>query len=402
MFETVTINGNTYSEAAINAMDRASLRVIARLLQETKFPDVSRIWIGSMASTNDLRDFVLGRPTKADRTGPQNGSANNGDAASLLAQAIAAIQADSVAKVSQDDLDDIKGLIAARQNEAVNYIDQSVSSLSAELKALIDSSCKAVSFVVNEVEVGRSEGLRHVGFDDLCADVLAFKATGRTEEANFWLTGEAGTGKTTAAKKLAQLMNLPFRFNGAIDSEYKLRGFIDANGRVISTPFRLAYEHGGVYLFDEVDSSLPSACLAFNAALSNGCYDFPGADMPIPRHADCIVLAASNTWGGPTGEYVGRFRQDGAFMDRFMRVAWETDEVLEEALCVNKEWCSYVQRCRAGARKHGVQHIISPRATFKGDIMLGAGRPWNRVVDLCVRKGLADTQWEQIQSEVNA
>lgn len=396
--ETVTINGNSYSIAQINAMDRASLRTIARILQETKFPDVSRAWIGSMASTNDLRDFVLGKPVKADHMGTLNGNGGNGnDAASLLAQAIQAIQADSVGKVSRDDLDNIYGSINARQNELVNYVDAET----AKLKELIDSSCKTVSFVVNEVEVARAGGLRHVGFDDLYADVLAFKACKQTEKANFWLTGEAGTGKTTAAKKLAELMGLPFRFNGAIDSEYKLRGFIDANGRIVSTPFRLAYEFGGIYLFDEVDSSLPSACLAFNAALANGCYDFPGSDMPIPRHPDCIILAASNTWGGPTGDYVGRFKQDGAFMDRFMRINWETDEALESALCANKDWCAYVQTCRAAAAKHGIEHIISPRATFNGDVMLSVGRPWQRAVDLCVRKGLCDEDWSKIQAGVS-
>jgi ATPase family associated with various cellular activities (AAA) len=405
-FETVTINGNEYTVAQIEAMDRASLRVIARLLQETKFPDVSRAWIGSMATTQDLRDFVLGRTVKADHTGTLNGngqahSANGSDAASLLAQAIAAIQADSVGKVSQDDLAEINKSIDARQNEVVNYVDHVTNKLGTELRELLAKSWTKVSFVVNEVEVARVEGLRHKGFDDLYADVLAFKATKQTEKANFWLTGEAGTGKTTAAKKLAELMGLPFRFNGAIDSEYKLRGFIDANGRIISTPFRLAYEFGGIYLFDEVDSSLPSACLAFNAALANGCYDFPGCDMPIPRHPDCIILAASNTWGGPTGDYVGRFKQDGAFMDRFMRVAWETDEALESALCANKDWCAYVQCCRAAAAKHGIEHIISPRATFNGDVLLGVGRPWDRVVDLCVRKGLADEDWSKIQAGVS-
>jgi hypothetical protein len=243
--------------------------------------------------------------------------------------------------------------------------------------------------------------LRHKAYDDLLADLLAFEATKQTHRANFWLVGPAGTGKTTAAEKIAESLEMPFYFNGAIDSEYKLRGFIDAQGRVISTPFRRAYEHGGVYLFDEVDSSLPSACLAFNAALANGKYDFPGVDEPIARHPRCFVLAASNTWGGPDGGYVGRFRQDAAFMDRFLRVPWETDEQLEKALCSNQEWCAYVQTARASAIKNGVEHLISPRATLNGDALLAAGRPWARVVDLCVRKGLNDADWKKITGGAN-
>jgi cobaltochelatase CobS len=189
---------------------------------------------------------------------------------------------------------------------------------------------------------------------------------------------------------------MEFYFNGAIDSEYKLRGFIDAQGRIVATPFRRAYEHGGVYLFDEVDSSLPSACLAFNAALANGKYDFPGQDEPIARHPNCIVLAASNTWGGPDGGYVGRFRQDAAFMDRFMRIPWETDPTLQRELCSNQDWVAFVQCVRAGAIANGVEHLVSPRATLNGDAMLAAGRPWDRVVDICVRKGLNEADWNKI------
>jgi hypothetical protein len=83
-------------------------------------------------------------------------------------------------------------------------------------------------------------------------------------------------------------------------------------------------------------------------------------------------------------------------MDRFLRVPWETDETLESALCANKNWSAYVQSCRAKAIAHGVEHLISPRATLNGDALLAAGRPWERVVDICVRKGLDSADWNKI------
>lgn len=356
---TVAINGNTYTEEQINAMDRASLRTIARILQETKFPDVSRAWIGSMASTSDLRDFVLGRPVRTDHTGTLNGNATpsnastNGDAVELLQQAISAISANARGGATQAQIDEVN-----------QRLDHKLAELEAKFSALLANSVQTVKITVNETEVARADGLRHKDYDDLLADIVAFKASQKTEKANFWLVGPAGTGKTTAAKKIAEQLGLPFFFNGAIDSEYKLSGFIDAQGRVIATPFRRAYSEGGVYLFDEVDSSLPSACLAFNAALANGECDFPGAERPVERHPDCIILAASNTWGGPSGDYVGRFKQDGAFMDRFKRVPWETDEKFETALCANKRWVGYVQQVRKAVIKHGVQAIVSPRASL--------------------------------------
>ena len=51
-------------------------------------------------------------------------------------------------------------------------------------------------------------------------------------------------------------------------------GFIDAQGRIVNTEFRKAYEHGGLFLFDEIDASFPQAILAFNAALANDFMDF--------------------------------------------------------------------------------------------------------------------------------
>ena len=104
-------------------------------------------------------------------------------------------------------------------------------------------------------------------------------------ECNVMLVGPAGSGKTTLAAQIAKMFDLPFYFNGALSSEYKLTGFMDANGKLVRTPFREAYEHGGVYLFDEIDGSMPDALLAFNAALSNGHADFPdGTVAHIPLH----------------------------------------------------------------------------------------------------------------------
>jgi len=84
---------------------------------------------------------------------------------------------------------------------------------------------------------------------------------------NIALVGPAGVGKTTMAMQIADAMGLNFYFNGAINSEYKLSGFMDAQGRIVSTPFRKAFTEGGLYLFDEIDASMPSALLA----RSGGC-----------------------------------------------------------------------------------------------------------------------------------
>ena len=130
------------------------------------------------------------------------------------------------------------------------------------------------------------------------------------------MVGPAGSGKTTAAHEAAKALGIPFYFTGAIDSAYKLTGFIDAQGRTVRTAFREAFEHGGVFLFDEMDSSMPAALLAFNAALANGHADFP--DGIIKRHPDFRAIAACNTFGGGANrQYVGRMQLDAASLDRF-------------------------------------------------------------------------------------
>ena len=114
-------------------------------------------------------------------------------------------------------------------------------------------------------------------------------------KVNVFLVGPAGSGKTTVAKQVAHSLGLRFHFNGAIHSEYKLTGFRDAQGKVHRTAFREAFEHGGLYLFDEIDASQPAALLAFNAALANGMFDFP--DRHVQAHPNFRCIAAANTWG---------------------------------------------------------------------------------------------------------
>lgn len=212
---------------------------------------------------------------------------------------------------------------------------------------------------------------------------------------NVWLAGPAGSGKTTAAEFVAKALDRPFYFNGAIDNEYKLLGFTDAQGRVVSRPFREAFCNGGVYLFDEVDASLPSAVLAFNAALANGKCDFP--DGCHDRHPDFVAIAAGNTWGhGATSDYVGRFKMDAAFADRFVMLEWGYDEALERELAGNDEWTSRVQTIRAKTVAMGVKVVVSPRASIYGAKLLAAGLDRETVEAATIRKGMTAEQWRSV------
>jgi MoxR-like ATPase len=245
---------------------------------------------------------------------------------------------------------------------------------------------------------------------------LPLLASAVAASVNVMLVGPAGSGKTTAAKQAARMLGLPFYGTGALSSEYKLSGFIDAQGRVISTAFRKAFETGGVFLFDEVDASLPSALLAFNSALANDWMDFP--DGCVERHPDFRVIAGANTYGtGADRQYVGRNQLDAASLDRYAVLDWGYDEALEAAMlglpapkgspvpasinpladieipAVAGRWSERVRKVRHAVGELKVRHVVSPRATVNGARLLAAGWSWADAEDAVIWKGLdADTK----------
>ncbi len=204
-----------------------------------------------------------------------------------------------------------------------------------------------------------------------------------------FLVGPAGSGKTTLAEQVAKVLKRKFYMAARVTSEFKLVGFVDAQGHTVRTQFREAYEHGGVFLFDEVDASDPDALTAFNAALANGLGDFP--DGMVPRHKDFVAIAAGNTFGrGADRQYVGRNQLDAATLDRFQTLEVDYDEVLEAQLAGDADWTAFVQCARKACELERVRHIISPRASMAGARMLAVGMDRETVKESAVWKGLPD------------
>jgi cobaltochelatase CobS len=204
---------------------------------------------------------------------------------------------------------------------------------------------------------------------------------------NVYLVGPAGAGKTHAAIQCAKALNVPFHFTGAVASEFKLTGFMDAQGRIVSTEFRKAYENGGLFLFDEIDASYPQAVLAFNAALANNYMDFP--DKRIERHPNFYCIAAANTYGqGADRQYIGRNQLDAASLDRFVFIDWKYDENLERELAGNEKWSSHVQKVRKFVEENKIRHVVSPRASIFGAQLLAHGIEMEVVKATVLWKGI--------------
>lgn len=218
-------------------------------------------------------------------------------------------------------------------------------------------------------------------------------------KTNVYLHGPAGSGKTTVAQKCAEAFGLQFYMAAKVESEYLLLGFRDARGEVVRTPFRDAFEYGGVFLFDEMDRSGASALTAINAALANGFCAFP--DALVHMHPDFKCIGAGNTkLTGATHEYTGASRMDASVINRFAFIEFGYDEEMERALAGDAAWVAHVQKIRAYCVERELPLLVTPRATIDGCKLLGIGRPWAEVEDAAIFKGFDAATVAQIREGI--
>ena len=240
------------------------------------------------------------------------------------------------------------------------------------------------------------EGHFHPNFPTLCRMASAFGDDGYVP--GIFISGEASSGKTYACKMLAKALSLPWHFNGAISMPHEMLGFIDGAGKYHRTPFREAYEHGGIYTFDEVDRSDPNALLAVNPHLANGIAEFP--DGQINRHPDCVIICTANTWGtGADAQYVGANKLDAAFLSRFpVKLSWNIDETFERSIVHNDLWCARVQAARKRAREAGLKVMIDVRANQAGAALIEAGMSHDDAARSTYLAGLKPEQIQMIEA----
>lgn len=289
-------------------------------------------------------------------------------------------------KELQDKLASIEKTLGTGQGN----ISEEIKAIQEQIAALKER--KPLEVLINLNNKKKIDlGLQHFQFPELVKMV----STG----LNIFLVGPAGSGKTTAAINVAVALEVEFHFTGAIASEFKLTGFINAKGEIVSTEFRKAYESGGLFLFDEIDASYPQAVLAFNAALSNNYMDFP--DKRITRHEKFYCIAAANTYGqGADRQYVGRNQLDAASLDRFIFIDWKYDEKLETELAKNEEWSKYVQAARKVVEELKIRQVISPRASMNGATLLSIGIEREVVEKTCLWKGMDEATIQKIKSNL--
>lgn len=181
------------------------------------------------------------------------------------------------------------------------------------------------------------------------------------------LIGSSGTGKTRMCAEIAKELNLPFYSESAVNDEYIITGFMDANGKYIESNFYKAFTEGGLFLFDELDASDANACIKFNAAIANGYCIFPCGMKEA--HPNFRVVATANTFGnGADLQYVGRNQLDGATLDRFKpQIVCDYEPKIEEKLTNDEKLLEFVRNFRKSCLKNSIQKIVSYRTIIAMD-----------------------------------
>lgn len=223
-------------------------------------------------------------------------------------------------------------------------------------------------------------GIQHHNFETLIHIVHAGQPV--------MLVGPAGTGKSHAAEQAASVLGLEFYAMsvGAQTSKSDLIGYMDAMKNYVSTPFRKAYEEGGLFLLDEIDAGNSNVLIQLNAALANGYMSFP--DSMVRRHENFRFVASANTFGqGANRQYVGRNQLDAATLDRFVTLQWDIDSNVEESLAVGRlgsSWLGVVRMVRDFVEQREMRIVVSPRATQRGAKLLAAGLDFNDVLHMAL------------------
>ena len=227
-----------------------------------------------------------------------------------------------------------------------------------ELAKLPKSEPQTVETTINVVTPAgttKLKGVQHEAFEEVLAVVNAGEPV--------YLYGPAGTGKSHIAETVAKALKLDFYMTNCVTQEFKLTGFVDANGHYIETSFYKAFKNGGVFFIDELDGSAPEALININTALANHYFDFPGVGR-VEAHKDFRCIAAGNTVGqGADDEYTGRFCLDASSMDRFYFIHIDYSKAIEKAIAGgDMALVEFAHDFRQACEKAGYKALFTYRA----------------------------------------
>lgn len=245
-------------------------------------------------------------------------------------------------------------------------------------------------------------------------------ATWIQADVPLWLWGQAGGGKTTLGRQIAEALGLePYIIS--IDPTMtvgKMLGFRNlSTGEYVEGFLYRPFKNGGLVKMDEIDTGDPGIIASLNALVSNEFYLFPNG-VTIQKHKDFRIIAGANTKGtGAVAGYTARNRLDAATLDRFAVIELTYDEDLERSLALGvpkvqskhwkpvsveagaactERWVDYVQKVR---KTVGSSVLVSPRASILGCRALRAGIPPAEVAEALLYKLMTADTRENVTSQ---
>ena len=234
-----------------------------------------------------------------------------------------------------------------------NLIETAKEKLDSFIKQNYGPLPKKIEVNVPSISSKQMEGIFHNKFEHILKLVTANIPT--------LLIGPAGSGKNHTLEQVSEALDLDFYFSNAITQEFKLTGFIDANGLYHETQFYKAFKNGGLFFLDEIDASIPEVLIILNSAIANKYFDFPTGR--VKAHEDFRVVAAGNTMGtGADALYVGRSQLDAATIDRFAQVEFNYDSEVEEQLASNTDLYDFIKSARKALTNNSMQYTVSMRS----------------------------------------
>ena len=203
-----------------------------------------------------------------------------------------------------------------------------------------------------------------------------------------YLTGKAGTGKNVICKQVAEALGLDFYFTNAVTQEYKLTGFIDANGKYQETQFYKAFTKGGLFFLDEMDASVPETLVILNAAIANKYFDFPCGK--VDANPNFRVIAAGNTLGtGADINYTGRYSLDRASLDRFALIEVKYSKEIERAITFqNEALVEFAEAFRKVCEDAGIECLCTYRALERISKLEPVLNNLPQIIEISLLKGL--------------
>jgi cobaltochelatase CobS len=279
----------------------------------------------------------------------------------------------------------LEGLKRSMESAVLDLVSDSSKIIDDKVRKYIKDEIDNIKPIKNFVKIGEGkevtiDGKLHNKFEETLKLVKT--------EGQVFLSGAAGSGKTTLGAQIAEALTLSFSHIScsAGMSEAHLLGRMLFDGTYVASEFVNAYENGGVFLFDEVDAADSNTLLVINSALANGKLSVPNRkeNPTAKRHKDFVCIAAANTWGNGSNEYHGRNHLDAAFMDRFAlsKVFVDYDSALEGEIIGkdNQAFATVLWSIRNEIYSQKLRRILSTRVFVSAAKQLASGRTQKEVL----------------------